>query len=96
MAERLPMTRERGPGARGRTPTPDLRPLRGSLLKREVSLAEVLDRVLHKGAVVVGELTISVADIDLLYLGINLILTSVETIEREFEKSYAKTLDEIP
>jgi hypothetical protein len=87
------MTRGRGTGDRGRVP--DLRPLRGSL-KREVSLAEVLDRVLHKGAVVVGELTISVADIDLLYLGINLILTSVDTIEREFEKSYAKTLDEIP
>ncbi len=69
---------------------------RSGALKKEVSLAEVLDRVLHKGAVVVGELTISVADIDLLYLGINLILTSVDTIEREFEKSYAKTLDEIP
>jgi len=65
-------------------------------LKKEVSLAAVLDRVLHKGAVVVGEMTISVADIDLLYLGINLILTSVDTIEREFEKSYAKTLDETP
>jgi len=95
MAERLPMTRGRGPGARGQAPTHDLRPLRGSL-KREVSLAEVLDRVLHKGAVVVGELTIPVADVDLLYLGINLILTSVDTIEREFEKSYAKTLDETP
>ena len=95
MAERLPMTGGRGPGARGQAPTPDLRPLRGSL-KREVSLAEVLDRVLHKGAVVVGELTISVADVDLLYLGINLILTSVDTIEREFEKSYAQTLGEIP
>lgn len=59
-------------------------------LKREVSLAETLDRVLNKGAVVVGEVTISVADIDLLYLGINLILTSVDTIEREFERSYAK------
>lgn len=61
-------------------------------LKKEVSLAEVLDRVLHKGAVVVGELTISVADIDLLYLGLNLILTSVDTVEQEFDKSYAKKL----
>ena len=68
---------------------------RSGSLQKEVSLAEVLDRVLHKGAVVVGELTISVADIDLLYLGINLILTSVDTIEREFEKSYAKKLDEL-
>jgi len=64
-------------------------------LQKEISLAEVLDRVLHKGAVVVGELTISVADIDLLYLGINLILTSVDTVEREFEKSSAQTFNKI-
>lgn len=44
-----------------------------------VSLCEVLDRVLNKGAVVVGEATISVADIDLVYLGLQLVLTSIET-----------------
>jgi hypothetical protein len=44
-----------------------------------VSLCEVLDRVLNTGVVVVGEVVISVADIDLVYLSLNLILTSVET-----------------
>ncbi len=44
-----------------------------------VSLCEALDRVLNKGAVVVGEVMISVADIDLIYLGLHLILTSLET-----------------
>jgi F420-0:gamma-glutamyl ligase-like protein len=44
-----------------------------------VSICEVLDRVLNKGVVVAGEVTISVADVDLLYLGLNLVLTSVET-----------------
>jgi hypothetical protein len=44
-----------------------------------VSLCELLDRVLNKGAVVVAELTISVADIDLVYLGLQLVLTSIET-----------------
>ncbi len=43
-----------------------------------VSLCEVLDRVLNKGVVVVGEATISVADIDLVYLGLQLVLTSIE------------------
>jgi hypothetical protein len=43
------------------------------------SLCEALDRVLNKGAVVVGELTISVADIDLIYLGLQVVLTSIET-----------------
>ena len=48
-------------------------------LQKSTSLAEVLDRVLNKGAVVTGELVISIADIDLLYLGLNVVLTSVET-----------------
>jgi len=48
----------------------------------QVSLCEALDRVLNKGAVVVGELTISVANIDLIYLGLQVILTSVETARK--------------
>lgn len=46
---------------------------------KQITLCEVLDRVLNKGAVVVGDVTISVANIDLLYLGVQLILTSIET-----------------
>ena len=45
----------------------------------QVSLCEALDRVLNKGAVVVGEVTISVADIDLIYLGLQVVLSSIET-----------------
>ena len=44
-----------------------------------ISLSETLDRVLNKGVVVCGEVVISVADIDLVYLGLQLVLTSVET-----------------
>jgi hypothetical protein len=47
-----------------------------------VSLCEVLDRVLNKGVVVTGDATISVADIDLVYLGLQLVLTSIETARR--------------
>lgn len=43
------------------------------------SLCDVLDRVLNKGAVIDGEATISVAGIDLVYLGLRLVLTSIET-----------------
>lgn len=49
----------------------------------QISLCEALDRVLNKGAVIVGEVTISVADIDLIYLGLQAILSSVETARRE-------------
>ncbi len=45
--------------------------------ERPVSLSEVLDRVLNKGAVVAGEVVISVAGIDLIYLALNLVVTSV-------------------
>ena len=44
-----------------------------------MSLCEVLDRVLNTGVVVVGDIVISVAGIDLIYLGLQLTLTSVET-----------------
>lgn len=47
---------------------------------RHASLCETLDRVLNKGAVIAGDLIISVADVDLLYLGLNLVVTSVETM----------------
>jgi hypothetical protein len=50
---------------------------------RQASLCEVLDRVLNKGAVIDGEATISVAGIDLVYLGLKLMLTSIETARRE-------------
>ena len=53
-----------------------LRPLRRD---QPVSLSEVLDRVLNKGAVVTGEVVISVAGIDLAYLGLNIVLTSIQT-----------------
>ncbi len=46
---------------------------------QEVSLCEALDRILNKGAVVFGEVMISVADIDLVYLGLQVILASMET-----------------
>jgi hypothetical protein len=89
MVGRLSTTPRRGTKDRGLLLAPASRPPAG-VLKKEISLAEVLDRVLHKGAVVVGEITITVANVDLLYLGINLILASMGTIEREFTRSHGK------
>jgi hypothetical protein len=48
----------------------------------ELSLLETLDHVLDRGLVIAGEVTIAVADVDLVYLGLNLLLGSVETVER--------------
>jgi len=48
---------------------------------KDVSLCEALDRILNKGAVLFGEVMISVADIDLVYLGLQVILASMETAQ---------------
>ena len=45
----------------------------------ELSLLETLDHVLDRGLVIAGEITISVADIDLIFLGLNVFASSVET-----------------
>jgi hypothetical protein len=54
---------------------------------RQVSLCEVLDRVLNKGVVLAGEVTISVADIDLIYLGLQAVLTSMETARQSLRRA---------
>ena len=46
-----------------------------------VTLVDVLDKVLEKGAVINGDIVISVADVDLVFLGLRLILTSVSKAE---------------
>jgi len=43
------------------------------------TLVELLDRLLHEGVVLCGDLAISVADVDLVYLRLQLVLSSVET-----------------
>jgi hypothetical protein len=47
----------------------------------ELSLLETLDHVLNRGLVIAGEVIISVADIDLIYVGLNVLIGSVETIK---------------
>ncbi|HEU5231895.1 MAG TPA: gas vesicle protein [Terriglobales bacterium] len=47
--------------------------------EQEASLLEVLDHVLNAGIVLHGSVVISIAGVDLVYLGLNAILTSVET-----------------
>jgi len=46
---------------------------------RHVSLCEALDKVLDTGVVALGEVTLSVADVELIYLGLQLVVTSVES-----------------
>ena len=48
----------------------------------EFTLLELADRLLNRGVVLVGEATISVAGVDLIYLGLNVVLTAVENLRK--------------
>ena len=52
-------------------------------LAEQVTLLDLVDRVLNKGVVVAGDITLSVANVDLVYVGLRLLLASAATLERE-------------
>jgi gas vesicle structural protein len=54
---------------------------------RDIALVELLDRVLDKGVVISGDITISVADVDLIYLGLRVLLTTPDKLESQARRS---------
>jgi hypothetical protein len=44
-----------------------------------LELSDLINRVLDKGAVIAGSVTISVGDIDLIQLDLTIVLTAIET-----------------
>jgi hypothetical protein len=48
----------------------------------EITLLETLDHLLDRGVVIAGEATISIGDVDLLYLGLNVVLANVDALIR--------------
>jgi hypothetical protein len=63
------------------------------LEQADLSLLETLDHVLNRGLVIAGEITISVADIDLIFLGLNVLVSSVETANEVLRKRAAAAED---
>jgi len=61
---------------------------------KDVTLLEILDRVLEKGVVISGDMVISVADVDLIYLGLKVLLSSVETMEQLRGSPFAGPMQE--
>ena len=51
-------------------------------LQQQVTLLELVDRVLNKGVVLSGDITLSVAGVDLVYVGLRVLLASVGTFDR--------------
>lgn len=48
----------------------------------DLSLLETLDHLLDRGVIIAGEAVISIGDVDLLYLGLNVVLANVDAIIR--------------
>ncbi len=53
---------------------------------QELSLLETLDHLLDRGVVIAGEAVISIGDVDLLYLGLNIVLANVDAMIRTSNK----------
>lgn len=52
----------------------------------ELSVLEALDHLLDRGVIIAGEAIISIGDVDLLYLGLNVVLANVDAIIRSSNK----------
>jgi Gas vesicle protein len=53
------------------------------IARREVALVDLVDRLLAGGVVITGDITLSVADVDLVYVGLRALITSVATAEEQ-------------
>jgi hypothetical protein len=62
----------------------------------EVAILDLLDRALDKGVLLWGELVISVADVDLVYVGLKALLCSVDTADRMREGAWQRLLETQP
>ena len=54
--------------------------------EQDLSLLETLDHLLDRGVVVAGEAVISIGDVDLLYLGLNIVLANMDAVIRTGRK----------
>ena len=51
--------------------------------ERDVTLLELLDRLLEGGVAIHGEVTLAVADVDLVRVGLRLVVGGVDALERD-------------
>ena len=49
---------------------------------QDLTILETLDHLLDRGVVIAGEAVISIGDVDLLYLGLNIVLANMDAVMR--------------
>ena len=57
----------------------------------DLTLLDILDHVLNQGVILRGNLVISLAGVDLVYVGLDVILTSIETAMRHMASALPAT-----
>jgi len=53
-----------------------------TLTPKQLTIIDLIDRILDKGVVINGDITLSIVGVDLLSLKINLVIASLETAKR--------------
>ena len=54
----------------------------GAIAERDVGLVDLVDRLLGGGVVIAGDITLAVADVDLVHISLRALVSSVEKARR--------------
>jgi Gas vesicle protein len=54
-----------------------------TIAEQDVALIDLLDRLLGGGVVIFGDITLAVADVDLVYVGLRALISSVATAREQ-------------
>ena len=54
-----------------------------TVVERDVALVDLVDRLLGGGVVIAGDITLAVADVDLVYVQLRALVSSVATAEEK-------------
>jgi hypothetical protein len=77
-----PHPRRTSPRPESPHPPRDSRPP-SATLQKDIALIDLLDRLLDGGVVLAGDITLAVADVDLVYVGLRALVSSVAAAERQ-------------
>jgi hypothetical protein len=54
-----------------------------TIAEQDVALIDLIDRLLGGGVVIAGDITLAVADVDLVYVGLRALIVSVATAQEK-------------
>ena len=54
-----------------------------TIAERDIALIDLIDRLLGGGVVIVGDITLAAADVDLVYVGLRALVASVATAKEK-------------